>query len=540
MKTKPPRGSTPQPDHIMLSLNGDASTCRAITWRTSEEITEGYVEYWQAGSQEVLRAEGSHDRFESDIDVSQIHWVHLKDLTPGAQYEYTCGDSAHRAGPFGFCMPPADIKKCKFLCFSDQQKGEPFDLPDYSEFQAFVKDLLRQHPDVDFILTAGDNTDSGQHEQQWNALFDTGWKGIAEHVPVMMTLGNHDNRGFADYRNGIGRYYSEPGEFFCKQFQGAYPNNGPAGWETENYLFTFGNVQINVLGLTGDEERNTWMLETAGNTPDDIWKLGVFHFPVTHGGADTEINDYPPLEDGIACFDVMFGGHEHHFARSFPFKKGELYDKPSQGTVHYTLGNSNRNPPGTKTLPKVWHNAFYAMEDRVSAVCIAQAEGQTLTLTSMLNDGRILDRCVIDKEHDEILPPAAVPYFGPGRTRMMFRGADLGICQSDTLCEQKDGQWFCALAVLATYIGADVRKTPGQCRLEGYGRWAVFTEGSGTAQTDRGSMQLPAPVYRGKRGQLYIPVQGCEALDMTWEYAAHNNFINFEHPSEAKLITEQP
>jgi len=537
--SKPLRGSTPQPDHILLSLNGDERSCRAVTWRTSEEITDGYVEHREIGAGEWRRAEGSHNRFESDIDVSQIHWAHLKNLRPGARYEYTCGDESHRSAVYSFATAPEKIEKFKFLCFADHQKGQPFDLPDYGDFRRFCLALLEEHPDTAFILTAGDNTDSGQHEQQWNALFATGLNGIAERVPLMMQLGNHDNRGFADYRRGVGRYYSEPGEFFCKQFQGAYPQNGPAGWETENYIFKYGNVQFNVIGLTGDEERNNWLLETTASS-NAQWKVSVWHFPVPHSGVDTEITDYPPLREGLACFDLAIAGHEHSFARSFPYRDSELFDRPSQGTVHYTLGNGNRNPPGSQTVAKIWHAAFFPMEERLSAAAVVEVEGPRITLTSVLEDGRVIDRCVIDKENDVILPRAASPVFGPGRTRMLFKGMDPGLCQADTPCVWRDGRWFCPLAILIAYLGGRAQKTPGQCRLEVYGRWAVFIEGSDTAQTDRGEVALPAPVYRGHRGQLYMPAEACGAFDMRWDYAARNNFINFEHGSEEKPVTEQP
>jgi predicted MPP superfamily phosphohydrolase len=99
-------------------------------------------------------------------------------------------------------------------------------LPDYSYLNKFLKDTLKDNPDVRFILTGGDNTDCGQHEVQWNGMF-SGLTGIIEHMPYMMSLGNHDNRGFKDYEKGIGRYYAEPAEYFDNQLKTLLPYNGP-------------------------------------------------------------------------------------------------------------------------------------------------------------------------------------------------------------------------------------------------------------------------------------------------------------------------
>ncbi len=41
LNNKPPRGSTQQPDHIFISINGDAKTSMTVTWRTSVDIKNG-------------------------------------------------------------------------------------------------------------------------------------------------------------------------------------------------------------------------------------------------------------------------------------------------------------------------------------------------------------------------------------------------------------------------------------------------------------------------------------------------------------------
>ena len=156
----------------------------------------------------------------------------------------------------------------------------------------------------------------------------------------------------------------------------------------------------------------------------------------------------------------------------------------------------------------------------------------------MMDDGRIADRCVIDKEKDEIQPYALPPRFN--RTRLMYRGMDPGIMTAATPCCEKDGVWFVPMATLIAYAGGSAVKSAGRIDLELYGRTACFTEGSDIAVTDRGEMKLPAPVFRGEREQLYVPADGCHAFDMRWAYAPYNNFLSFEHESEDRPVTIQP
>lgn len=536
---KPARGSTPQPDHIMISLNGDAKTCMAVTWRTSTDVTDGYVLYREYGTDEYQKHIAETEVFESDIDISNIFWAKLNGLKPGTKYYYTCGNDTYRSEEYFFTTQPESIEKFKFLVVSDQQKGDPFETPDYSYFNTLIKDFLKKHPDTAFILTAGDNTDCGQHEQQWNGAF-LGWKGIAEYVPIMFTEGNHDTRGFKDYRTGTGRYYSEPAEFFCKQLKGSYPYNGPEGWKTENYTFDYANAHFTVLGVNGPEDVNAWLVNDLKNSKAD-WNIGTYHFPVCYTGSDCQNYDcYPVMTEGMEMLDLLFSGHEHSFGRSFPRKNEELFEQPSKGMINYIMGNSNQNPPGTRSLSKVWHSAFYPMEDRTSMVAVAEVEGKKLTITAELEDGRIADRCVIDKERDVIEPYALAPYFN--RTRMMYKGADLGLCQYQTTCEEHDGVWFGCLSVLFSYFGGFVQKTENQVHLEGYGHWARFTQDSDIAETDRGKVKLEKAVYRNaeRKNQLYIPMNAVEIFDMRWAYAKRNNFILVEHESEDKPITVQP
>ena len=410
-KVKPARGSTPQPDHIFISIKGDAKTSMTVTWRTSVDVASGYALVREDGKTDLVKFEATTDYFKSDIDESNMFWADMVNLKPGTKYFYTVGNENHRSEEYFFTTEEENAESFKFMCVSDQQSGQPHDLPDYSSFNAVLNKVLEENPDIKFILTAGDNTDCGQHEVQWNGAF-SGLKGVVEYIPFMMTLGNHDNRGFADYRNGIGRYYSEPAEFFGKQFRGSYPFNGPKGWETENYSFNYGNAHFNVIGVNEPEKVNDWLIEDIGAT-DRVWKFGSYHFPMYYAGPELSNDDgYPMMREGIEMLDVLFAGHEHNFARTFPIKNEQLFDKPSQGTIHYELGNSNSNPPGTMSCHKVWHAAHYPCEEQISTVAIVEVFKDKVILTSkVVEDGRIIDQCIIDKKNDTIYPIALAPIF---------------------------------------------------------------------------------------------------------------------------------
>lgn len=535
---KPPRGSTPYPDHIFISFNGDAKTSMAVTWRTSVDVKNGYALCKKEGTDNYIRYEADTDVFESDIDISNMFWARMTNLEPGTKYYYTVGNDEYRSEEYYFTTEEENAESFKFICVSDQQSGEPHDLPDYSSFNEFLNKVLDENPDTKFILTGGDNTDCGQHEVQWNGAF-SGLKGIVEHIPFMMTLGNHDNRGFEDYRNGIGRYYSEPAEFFGKQFKGSYPYNGPEDWKTENYSFDYGNAHFNVLGVNGPEDVNEWLKQDVPSS-DRIWKFGSYHFPIYYTGPELANDDaYPMMREGVELLDIIFSGHEHNFSRSFPIKNESIFDKPSQGTVHYELGNSNYNPPGTATVKKVWHAAYYPQTEQVAAVAIVEVFKDRVELTTKLSDGRIVDSCVIDKENDEIRPYALAPYYR--RPRVFYKGTDLGLGQRELFPELKDGIWYAPLSVMFNAICAEVIKEKGKVTLGIYGRKATFTENSDVAVTPDGEVKLIAPVYRGNRGQLYIPVESVvSCFDMKWNYAEKNNFISIEHVSEDIPYTEQP
>lgn len=535
------RFATEKPDHIMVSICGDAKSSMAITWRTDLSSPDGYAEVYEKGGEKII-FKAVTKPFKSDVNTSNIHFVKAEGLKSGTRYYYTCGNDRIRSDEYWFDTQEENLTHFRFLAISDHQKDNDHYNPSYSYLNTFLKKVLAENPDIRFIYTAGDNTNNGQHEIQWNAMFE-GLEGIIEHIPYMMTCGNHDNRGFEFYfPEEKNRYYAEPAEFFNTQLELAYPKNGPEGWQTENYSFDYGNAHFMTFGVNEPELVNEWALKDIEENKDKTWKFGAYHFPIYYAGPNLSNDDgYPMLRESFEKLDVMFSGHEHNFSRTYPIKNEEIFDRPSQGLVHYQLGNGHRNPPGTKTCDKVWHCSFHPQEEYVAAYAIIEIDNNKAKFVTALDDGRIVDECVIDKDNDEILPRRIAPVFGPGRTRMYFKGYDLGLCAAKVPPVCKDDIWYVAFGTLVSFIGGDVLREKGKMTLSVYGKSAVFVEDSDIATTNKGDVKLEAPVFRGESNQLYVPLDSaCKIFGMKWAYAKRNNFITIETSNEGFPTPTQP
>jgi hypothetical protein len=62
------RFATKNPDHIMVSINGDARHTMTVTWRTSAEIKDGYLEYYEKGGEKKTAAAITKP-FRSDVNT---------------------------------------------------------------------------------------------------------------------------------------------------------------------------------------------------------------------------------------------------------------------------------------------------------------------------------------------------------------------------------------------------------------------------------------------------------------------------------------
>lgn len=532
---KPDRGSTCQPDHIMISFFADPKTSMAVTWRTDTVAGDGFVELFEEGEQPV-RIAANCRIIKSDIDTSKFNCAQLTNLKPGTKYFYTCGDEKNKSAKFSFTTLEENCERFKFIVISDHQVGDPWPRPDYSPVKTMLENALKRDPDIRFILTAGDNCDDGQNELQWNGMF-SGLEGIVESVPYMMTTGNHDNRGFEQYLpEPKGKFYLDHADFFDDQFKFSYPQNGPKGFETENYSFDYGNAHFCIMGINEPEKVGAWASEDIKKSTAQ-WKLGAYHFPIYPAIPEGQNDDgYPWLREAVESLDLIFEGHEHSFARTFPMRGDAMFEKPSQGTVHYQCGNGSGGLHANER--KTWHSAFYTQEEHIAVYALVEVDGDKMTVTTKLDDGRTADCFTIDKAKNTITPPQLPPIYH--NTRMMYKGSMPQICARGTRCEEKNGTWFAPFAVLAQYIGAQVIKKEGSVIVEMFEITAEFFESSSIAKTSKGDFELGEKVYHAG-GQLMMPAKrAAEIFNIRCNYIKHNNYLDFESECEKSPLSNQP
>ena len=193
------RGSKNTPDQIMLSVKNDPAENMTVRWRTDVSVTEGYALYRKKDStDEWMRADAKRNPFKTDVDESSFFFADMTGLSPDTYYEYNCGSDENRSDVYFFRTAAKNTEKFSFLCLSDVQTGGAEPPADYSVLGEVVKKILAEHPECEFILTAGDNTNCGQTDVQWTGLFE-GLRGICEYIPVQFCMGNHDDMGFEDY-----------------------------------------------------------------------------------------------------------------------------------------------------------------------------------------------------------------------------------------------------------------------------------------------------------------------------------------------------
>lgn len=324
-----------------------------FSWYSPDTRNPGTVEYAKAGSRFAAGTEAAAvQKSMAHLDIASTGYASneaiISGLEPSTEYIYRVGDGyGNWSETYSFHTRETD--SYNFLLMGDPQIGASGNLKaDIAGWNETLEKALDKYPMTSFIQSAGDQVESRNSEEEYEAYFAPD---ALKRLPTATTIGNHDNTIFYEYHFNVPNQNAELGN---------YDSSGG------NYYFTYGDalfVNLN-SNQTNGEEHVRFMEETieATSGQDFKWKFLVFHHSIysaaVHSTSDHVLGLREQLVPAIDRleFDAVLMGHDHSYVRSHQMKgfkplKNHMIEDGAvinpEGTIYLT-GNS---ASGSKFYP---------------------------------------------------------------------------------------------------------------------------------------------------------------------------------------------
>lgn len=311
------------PDRVVLNVTQDPSTSVAISWRTSPDITTGFIEIMEVNADPatVVNAK-KHNAISTPFELDHIkatyHTLVIKNLTPATKYMYRVGQGEYWSEWFHIKTAGKAGDKISFIYMGDVQVGMK------SLWARVVRQAFAKMPDANAIMYAGDIVNRGDNDNEWGELF-YGGSFIHAMIPGIPSPGNHE---YSRTKNG------DLSAFWRPQFN--LPDNGPAGEKLKETVY-FTDIQgMRFISLNSNEaeevpedliSQKLWLDSVLKNNPNK-WTCIIFHHPVY---SISKSRDNPWLRDNFKPLfdkykvDLILQGHDHAYARGMkkiPYENG--------------------------------------------------------------------------------------------------------------------------------------------------------------------------------------------------------------------------
>jgi len=402
-----------------VNFAGDAKTTRNMSWHTAEDMATvvQVVPYGPlfpdfSNATEYVGTTVDYTEEYKDYVYNFAHYVTVDGLKPGGEYWYRYGNGEDVWSPP--CYLRTDDGDGKFAFFFG---GDP--QPEASG--ASVEEEAEQHGKIyrqvalswneavrlsgaEFFLNAGDETDAGRYERDWNWYYKSGID-IFRSQTLASTMGNHDFRydSWADkwnfpywlkkhnYVDPLGEY--EHGWFYSFDYGNAHfsvINGNLADSNGSAHGVDFGDLRDKMI---------TWLKADLAATDADFKIIlshqGMYSYPVhTWDGETKELRSLlVPIIDEYDV-DIFFQGHDHVWIRTNTMEGGkkvvnfntftdivdakrETYFIDPNGTTYTNAGSITgskyHNPDPTK------------FSSLISVACASQPELPTFTTVEIEN-----------------------------------------------------------------------------------------------------------------------------------------------------------
>ncbi|KNY25251.1 metallophosphoesterase [Pseudobacteroides cellulosolvens] len=240
-----------------------------------------------------------------------------KNLKPDTEYLYRVGNETANVwseGSFKTIVDSSKDSEISFVFIADPQ----IDGIDSKAASVSFEKVFNKYPDSSFTYVAGDFTEEGPNEVQWEGLFNggglypnAGQKLFANTITVG-TQGNHDWAGLDNHFsfpaiNGLSNVYSF--------------DAGPVHFIVLNTNYCDNNV-------SAFQKEMEWLEQDVKGTQKP-WKIVLAHKPPYSGGLNINYEpDMKFLRQNLVPvltrlgIDALLGGHDHTYSRGFVDLKG--------------------------------------------------------------------------------------------------------------------------------------------------------------------------------------------------------------------------
>ena len=392
--------SSSLPDQVSVAFGSNPGRELVWTWRTSAERASSAIRVARLpknlenkpltgadtnpGLFRLEKGESTTVEMPNLLNDPMIrrHRVVVDGLEPDTVYRYSLGDGT----PDGWApwrtvkTGPDTSRGARFLYLGDAQTG-------LENWGRLLSAAYRRHPDIDFILLAGDLVDRGNERTNWDHFFLRA-DGVFDRVPLMPCAGNHE---YLDMGPRLYRAFFE------------LPRNGPKGIDPGLvYHFECGDACVAVLDSTlavcdpiQARRQAEWLDATFENSKAS-WKFVLFHHPVypSHPWRDTPAlrEHWVPIFDKHHV-DLVLQGHDHAYLRTNPMRGHRRVKAPVEGTI-YVIAVS-----GDKFVDQDRRGYVEVGRTGVSTYQTIDIDGPSnrLTYRALTEDGKIIDELVINK-----------------------------------------------------------------------------------------------------------------------------------------------
>ncbi len=367
-------------DHEQVSLTPGANETQLnFAWYSKTEETpavrisksadmSGAVEF--GGTQSEITEEAAIGYFSNKVTV--------KDLEENTQYYYqvfkngewseTCKYSTKSFDSYSILyVGDPQIGACKGQTSTegDEMANEIAARNDAFNWNRTLENALSAHPDVSFMVSAGDQVNTADREYEYAGYL---FPSVLDSLPVSTTIGNHDS---GSYQYSL--HFNNPNSFELNDSKYTLGHTAAGS----DYYYTYGDVLFIVIDTNNYNcATHKAVIEKAiSENPNAKWRVVMFHQDIYGSGLDHSDSDGIVLRTQLTPIfddndiDIVLQGHDHTYSRT--------YQLSGDGKSHAAYDNKNwrdeNNNPVANFLTE--NNCYNIRTDAADGNRVVDPEG---------------------------------------------------------------------------------------------------------------------------------------------------------------------